>query len=317
MDGFTRIKAKEIMDRVGSVVLGQDEFIEQMVIALLSGGHVLVEGVPGLAKTLSAKIMAMTIRADFKRVQFTPDLMPADITGTKVYDPKSGSFYFKKGPVFTNILVADEINRTPPKTQAALLEAMEEKTVTLDGETYRLDEPFMVIATQNPIEYEGTYPLPEAQLDRFMMKLLVDYMPKEIENLLLDKFNKGFDSHNLKQDEIQPVCDYEDIKRCREEIQKVEVRPEIINYITSIVFATRNSPSLLMGASPRASIALLLTSKTYAAMQGRNYVIPEDVKDLALPVLRHRIILKPEAGIDGLKTDTVINNILNRVEVPR
>jgi MoxR-like ATPase len=243
--------------------------------------------------------------------------MPADITGTIVYEAKAGNFYFKKGPLFTNILLADEINRTPPKTQAALLEAMEEKTVTIDGVSHPLEEPFMVLATQNPVEYEGTYPLPEAQLDRFMMKLLVDYIPQKYENVLLEKFNTGFYASGIQTGGAGEVCSFEDIKRCREEIQKVEVNSSIINYITSIVKATRNSPSLVLGASPRASIALLLTAKTYAAMQGRSFITPEDIKDLALPVLRHRIILKPEAGIDGMKNDDILRSILNRVEVPR
>lgn len=314
---FTREKAKAIMDEVSKYVFGQYEFIEQLVIILLTGGHVLIEGVPGLAKTLAAKVMAKTIRAEFKRVQSTPDIMPADITGTKVYDPGSGSFYLKKGPLFSNIFLTDEINRTPPKTQAALLEAMEESEVTIDGETHKLGDPFMVIATQNPIEYEGTYPLPEAQLDRFMMKLIVDYTPQKFENMILENYNRGFNSSKLDKQNILEVCSSEDIQRCREEILKVEVNDGIINYITSLIRATRNSPSLLLGASPRASISMLQAAKAFAAIQGRSYVIPEDIKDLALPVLRHRIIIRPEVGIDGVKSDDVIKNILNKVEVPR
>lgn len=317
MSEFTKGKARAMIDEVSKVVVGQYEFIEQMVIILLSGGHALIEGVPGLAKTLSAKVLAKTVRAEFKRIQFTPDLMPADITGTKVYDAKTSNFYLKKGPLFTHILLADEINRTPPKTQAALLEAMEERAITIDGETHSLAEPFMVLATQNPVEYEGTYPLPEAQMDRFMMKLTVDYVPQKFENMLLEKYSAGFNSLNSESIHVQAVCDFEDIKRCREEIAQVTVDGGIINYITSVVRATRNSPSLLLGASPRASIGLLLTAKTFAAMQGRSYVTPEDVKDLALPVLRHRIVLKPEAGIEGLKPDDIVRNILSRVEVPR
>ncbi|HOV26628.1 MAG TPA: MoxR family ATPase [Pseudobacteroides sp.] len=315
--GFTQIKAKEIIDEVSKVVVGQYALIEQMVVVILSGGHILVEGVPGLAKTLAAKTIAKTIKADFKRVQFTPDLMPADITGTKVYDSKSGEFYLRKGPLFTNIFLADEINRTPPKTQAALLESMEERAITIDGETHVLGEPFVVVATQNPVEYEGTYPLPEAQLDRFMMKLTVDYMPQKFENMMLEKFKTGFSSSQIDKANIREVCDFEDIKRCREEILKVEVNEGIINYITSIVRATRNSPNLVLGASPRASISILLASKTLAAMQGRNFVIPEDIKDITIPVLRHRVILKPESSIDGLSSDDVLRGILNKVEVPR
>lgn len=314
---FTSSKAKAIIEEVSKVVVGQYDFIEKLVICLFTGGHVLVEGVPGLAKTLASKVISKTIKADFKRVQFTPDLMPADIIGTKVFDQKSSEFYLKKGPLFTNIFLADEINRTPPKTQAALLEAMEEKSISIDGQTYKLEDPFMVLATQNPVEYEGTYPLPEAQIDRFLMKLVVGYVPQKFENMLLQKYNSGFNSKELESQSIEAVCGYEDIKKCREEINNVRVSDEIINYITSIIRATRNSPSLILGASPRASIALLLTSKTYAAIHGRNFVIPEDIKDLALPVLRHRVILKPEAGIDGLGNDDVINNVLSKVEVPR
>ncbi|MDP4179671.1 MAG: MoxR family ATPase [Bacillota bacterium] len=316
-EGFTQLKSKAIIDEVSKVVVGQYGFIEQMVVVLLSGGHILIEGVPGLAKTLAAKVMAKTIRAEFKRVQFTPDLMPADITGTKIYDSKLGGFYLKRGPLFTNIFLADEINRTPPKTQAALLESMEERAITIDGETNKLNEPFIVVATQNPVEYEGTYPLPEAQLDRFMMKLTVDYMPQKFENMMLEKCASGFNSHNIEDININTVCDFEDIQKCREEILKVEVNEGIINYITSIVRATRNSPSLVLGASPRASISILYAAKTIAAMQGRNFVMPEDIKEIAVPVLRHRIILKPEASIDGLRSDDAIINILNKVEVPR
>ncbi|NLD49643.1 MAG: MoxR family ATPase [Clostridiaceae bacterium] len=314
---FTKEKTRAIIEEVSAVVVGQYEFIESIVIALFTGGHVLVEGVPGLAKTLASKVVAKTIRADFKRVQFTPDLMPADIIGTKVYDQKNGEFYLKKGPLFTNIFLADEINRTPPKTQAALLEAMEERSITIDGQTHKLDEPFMVLATQNPVEYEGTYPLPEAQVDRFFMKLVVNYVPQKFENILLQKYNTGFNAKELESQKINKICDFEDIIRCRKEIDAVQVSDEIINYITSVIRATRNSPNLILGASPRASIALLLASKTYAAMHGRGFVIPEDIKDLALPILRHRIILKPEAGIDGLGNDDVIKSILSKVEVPR
>lgn len=314
---FTKEKSTAIIQEISKVVVGQDDFIEKLVICLLTGGHVLIEGVPGLAKTLASKVMSKVVKAEFKRVQFTPDLMPADIIGTKVFDAKKTEFLLRKGPLFTNIFLADEINRTPPKTQAALLEAMEEKSISIDGETYRLEEPFMVLATQNPVEYEGTYPLPEAQLDRFLMKLLIDYIPKKLENELLKKFSSGFDSKKIDEENINVMCTFEDIEKCRKEIERVVVKDEIIDYITSITNATRNSPALMLGASPRASISLLLTSKTYAAMQGRGYVIPEDVKELALPVLRHRIMLKPEAGIDGMDNDDVIKSILSKIEVPR
>jgi len=314
---FVRDKAQEIINEISKVIIGQEEFLSNVVNAFLSGGHVLIEGVPGLGKTLTAKAFAKAISCDFKRIQFTPDLMPSDIIGTRVFNLKESEFHLRKGPIFTNILLADEINRTPPKTQSALLEAMEEKHVTIDGETLPLEEPFFVMATQNPVEYEGTYPLPEAQLDRFMMKLYISYFSQEYENELLKKYNEDFESSHNIIDSISPVCSYEDIKRCRKEILNVRVEDGVVNYITSIVNATRRSPSILLGGSPRASIALLLASKTAAAMNGRDFVTPEEVKDMALPVLRHRIILKPEAGIDGLNPDSVINAILSKVEVPR
>ncbi len=317
MTSFTQAKAKEIIEEINKVIVGQYELVEYMTVALLAGGHVLLEGVPGQGKTLAARTMAKVINGDFKRVQFTPDLMPADITGTKVYDMKKGEFFIKKGPVFTNILLADEINRTPPKTQAALLETMEERSVTIDGETLKLPEPFMLIATQNPVEYEGTYPLPEAQLDRFMMKLRVGYIPQKFENMLLQKYNSGFDASNLESSGIRAVCDFGDLKKCREEIRKVRVEDAIINYITSIIRATRNSPALLLGASPRASVYLMLAAKAYAALQGRDYVMPDDIKDMALPVLRHRLIIRPEARVDDVSSDNIIMKILDRIEVPR
>lgn len=314
---LTQEKVLSIKKEISSVVVGQEILIEQLAIILLTGGHALLEGVPGLGKTLLSATLAKTISANYTRIQFTPDLMPSDVTGTKVFDIKSGNFYLKKGPVFTNILLADEINRTPPKTQAALLECMEEKQVTIDGETINLEEPFLVLATQNPVEYEGTYPLPQAQLDRFMMKIIVDYVSKEEEDSLLEKYSKGIDGKLLHDANVEAVCTVEDIIKCRREIELVGIRPELISYITSIAGATRNSPATLLGASPRASIALLMCSKTLAAIRGRDFVLPEDIKDLALPILRHRIILKPEASMDGLNEDNIIINVLNTVEVPR
>lgn len=310
-------KSKQIISEISKVVIGQEEFISHLVIAFLTGGHVLMEGVPGLGKTLAAKSLASVTSCDFKRVQFTPDLMPSDITGTNVFNIKTSSFYLKKGPVFTNILLADEINRTPPKTQAALLEAMEEKQVTIDGETLNLGTPFFVIATQNPIEYEGTYPLPEAQLDRFLMKLYIGYFTQSNENNLLKKYCAGFEGSHYDISNLTSVCNAEDIAECRREIQAVKVEDGVVNYITSIVCATRKSTAIFLGGSPRASIALLLCAKTIAAMSGRDFVTPEDVQDIALPVLRHRIILKPEAGIDGLSADSVLRNIIGKIEVPR
>jgi len=310
-------KSKEIINEISKVVIGQEQFLNHLTVAFLSGGHVLMEGVPGLGKTLTAKALAHTVNADFKRIQFTPDLLPSDIVGTKIFDLKNNEFTLKKGPVFTNILLADEINRTPPKTQSALLESMEERHVTIDGQTMDMADPFFVIATQNPIEYEGTYPLPEAQLDRFIMKLYVGYFTQSCENDLLKKYTGDFESSHKDIDNLNTIISYQDLQECRHEIANVRVDEGIINYITSITAATRKSPAIALGGSPRASIALLLCSKTVAAMNGRDFVTPEDVIDVSLSVLRHRIILKPEAGLDGLDADKILRNLIGKVEVPR
>jgi MoxR-like ATPase len=301
----------------GKVIVGQDEVFEQIVVAFFSGGHVLLEGVPGTAKTLLAKTLARLIDADFRRIQFTPDLMPSDVVGTQVFDVNRGVFYLKKGPIFTQITLADEINRAPAKTQSALLEAMEERQVTIEGERYPLADPFMVLATQNPIEYEGTYPLPEAQLDRFMFKIRVPYPPEEVEREVLRRYHAGFDAHNLDATGIQALIRPADLPALREEIRAVTVEEGIFGYITQIATASRRSPELILGGSPRASIALLLTAKTYAALQGRTFVTPDDVKALVAPTYRHRIILRPEAEIEGLDPDTVMRRIVAGVEVPR
>jgi len=278
---------------------------------------VLIEGPPGTAKTLMAKTLAQMIQADFRRIQFTPDLMPSDVVGTQVYDLSNGQFRLRKGPIFTQILLGDEINRAPAKTQSALLEAMEERQVTIEGQRLPLPEPFFVIATQNPIEYEGTYPLPEAQLDRFLFKVVIDYASREVETEVLRRYHLGFDAHQLTTSGLRAIVTPEALTVCRAEIAQVQVEQGILNYIVAIVQATRNSPELLVGASLRAGIALLLAAKTLAAIYDRNYVTPDDVKLLARPVLRHRIILRPEAEIEGLNVDTAIGRILNRVEVPR
>lgn len=298
-------------------LVGQESVFQEMVIALLARGHVLLEGVPGTAKTLAAKTLAHLIRADFKRIQFTPDLMPSDIVGTQVYDVTSGKFYLKRGPVFTNIVLADEINRAPAKTQAALLEAMEERQVTIEGERYPLPEPFMVLATQNPIEYEGTYPLPEAQLDRFMFKVCVDYPSSDAEVEVLRRYHAGFDAHHLADAGIAPVLDPAQLAELRTEINRVIVEEGVLNYIAAISGASRSAGDLALGGSPRASIALLLGAKALSAMQGRSYVIPDDVKALTLPVFRHRILLKPEAEIEGLNADLAMNRALAAIPVPR
>ncbi len=306
-----------IRAQAAKVIVGQESVFEQIVVAFFSGGHVLIEGVPGTAKTLMAKTLAYLTDTAFGRVQFTADLMPSDIVGTQVYDLDSGRFHLREGPIFTQILLADEINRAPAKTQSALLEAMEERQVTIDGAGYPLGEPFMVLATQNPVEYEGTYPLPEAQVDRFLFKVLVEYPPEEVEQEVLRRYHQGFDAHKLDAVDLQPVIHQTELTGIREEIRQVTVEPGVFGYITTLVSATRRSPDILLGGSPRASIALLQSSKTYAALQGREYVVPDDIKALAAPVLRHRVLLRPEAEIEGIDADGAIRRIITGVDVPR
>jgi MoxR-like ATPase len=278
---------------------------------------VLLEGVPGTAKTLMAKTLSHLVQAQFTRVQFTPDLMPSDILGTSVFDISTSQFHLRKGPIFTQFLLTDEINRAPAKTQSALLEAMEERQVNLEGERFELPKPFMVIATQNPIEYEGTYPLPEAQLDRFLFKVLVPYSPLEVEVEVMRRYHQGFDAHNLASAGLQAIIPAEAILQARRAIQNVVVEDGILDYIAQITAASRQSPDLILGASTRASTFVLLSSKTFAALQGRGYVTPDDVKYVVPHVFRHRILLKPEAEIEGLDADAVIQRLLGRVEVPR
>ncbi len=313
----TQEVAGALRREASKVLVGQEEPFSLLLVALLTGGHVLLEGVPGTAKTLMAKTLAHLVQAEFRRVQFTPDLMPSDVIGTQVYDMNSGQFRLRRGPVFTQVLLGDEINRAPAKTQSALLEAMEEQQVTIEGHRLVLPDPFFVVATQNPVEYEGTYPLPEAQLDRFLFKVLVDYAPREVEMEVLRRYHQGFDAHNLEAAALQRVMTPETLKHCRDEIHTVQVEEGIVAYIADIAEASRKSTDLVLGGSPRASIALLLASKAYAALQGRSYVSPDDVKFLVRPVFRHRIILKPEAEIEGLNADTAMGRILARVEVPR
>jgi len=309
--------AQTMRSEASKAVVGQEEAFTQILIALFCGGHVLLEGVPGTAKTLMAKTLAALTGVEFKRVQFTPDLMPSDVIGTQVFEMGTGQFRLRKGPVFTNILLGDEINRAPAKTQSALLEAMEERQVTIEGERLPLPEPFFVMATQNPVEYEGTYPLPEAQLDRFLFKVIVDYAPQEVEIEVLRRYHAGFDAHRLETVGLRPVMNPGILAQCRAEIRQVQVDDGILKYVTDIAQASRKSLDLILGGSPRASISLLLAAKTWAAIQNRAYVTPDDVKFLARPVYRHRIILKPEAEIEGLTPDTAMARILARVEVPR
>ncbi len=312
---FVQTKYNLLMEQLKKVIVGQEQFLEHLAAALFTGGHILMEGVPGLGKTLTARTLAKTLDAGFSRIQFTPDLMPSDITGTKVFDVKNGAFYMKKGPVFTNILLADEINRATPKTQSALLECMEEASVTIDGETYELSKPFMVLATMNPLEFEGTYPLPEAQLDRFLMKLVIGHLPPEMEEALLVKVNENGGA--LSPEQVTAVVNPSEWQQIREILSKIIVSEGIIRYITAIVFATRNSPAVLLGASSRASIALMQCAKTLAAFSGRNYVIPEDVVEVIHPVLRHRVIIRPEAQLDNVSVDDILDGIVKTVEVPR
>ncbi|PZG07728.1 AAA family ATPase [Nonomuraea aridisoli] len=300
---------------VSKAVVGQDAVVTGLVIALLCKGHVLLEGVPGVAKTLMVRTLSAALSLDFKRVQFTPDLMPGDVTGSLIYDAKTAEFEFREGPVFTNLLLADEINRTPPKTQAALLEAMEERQVSVEGSARPLPDPFVVCATQNPVEYEGTYQLPEAQLDRFLLKLTVPLPPREHEIAVLDRHARGFDPRDLSQ--VKAVASARDLAAAREAAAMVHVAPEVLGYIVDVARATRNSPSLQLGVSPRGATALLAASRAWAWLSGRPYVTPDDVKAVARPALRHRIQLRPEAELEGATADGLLDGILASVPVPR
>jgi MoxR-like ATPase len=300
---------------IAKAVVGQDAVVSGLVIALLCRGHVLLEGVPGVAKTLLVRALAAALQLEFKRLQFTPDLMPGDVTGSLVYDARTAAFQFRAGPVFTNLLLADEINRTPPKTQAALLEAMEERQVSVEGEPRALPDPFIVAATQNPIEYEGTYQLPEAQLDRFLLKLSVPLPPRDQEIEILERHASGFDPRDLSA--VQPVATADDLAAGRAAVREVLVGDEVMGYIVDIVRATRQSPSLQLGVSPRGATALLATARSWAWLSGRNYVTPDDVKAMTRPVLRHRVGLRPEAELEGATPDGVLDGILASVPVPR
>lgn len=305
------------MSEVRKVVVGQEQVLKQIVAALLANGHVLIEGVPGIAKTLMAKALARALGLTFSRIQFTPDLMPSDVTGTMVFDMQATTFRFKRGPIFANIVLADEINRTPPKTQAALLEAMEERQVTVDGTPHFLPKPFFVLATLNPIEYEGTYPLPEAQLDRFLFKVVVNYPDEPEEREILRHAHKGVDIHRKVEEEVQTVADVETILEAQKAVDSVTVVDEVVNYITALVRQSRQLFAVRLGASPRAGVYWLRVAKAWASLQGRDFVLPDDVKAVAKPVLRHRLLLKPEAELEGLTPDSVVDALLDSVPVPR
>lgn len=308
---------ENIKNELKKVIVEQDELIDESIISMISGGHVLLEGVPGVAKTLMVKALSMVLGLNFKRIQFTPDLMPSDITGTKVYNMATHEFELKKGPIFTNFLLADEINRTPPKTQAGLLEAMAEQSVTIDGEIYNLESPYMVFATQNPLEYDGTYPLPEALIDRFLMKIVIDYPTQTAEKEILKRFNEGFDSIDIKKSGIKCVCTSSDVLNLRQAAKNIHIDDALMDYIVQIISETRNDSVIEVGSSPRGSIALMQVSKACALYNKRDYVIPEDIKNMAKYILRHRIILKPEVELEGVKTDKVIEEILAKIKVPR
>ena len=304
-----------VKQQLGQIVIGQDDFIEQLIVGLLANGHVLIEGVPGIAKTITAKLFARSLDTDFSRIQFTPDLMPSDVLGTSVFNLKSSEFEFNRGPVFANVVLIDEINRAPAKTQAALFEVMEERQITMDGETYGMEFPFIVLATQNPIEQEGTYALPEAQLDRFLFKITVDYPKLEDEVEIL----KTQHQRRMKtpENEVKPIIKPDQLKVFQDQVQQVVIEDKLFGYIAQLIDKTRNHPHLYLGGSPRASLAIMNAAKAFAAVQGRDFVLPDDIKRSLAPVLRHRIILSPEREMEGMTPETVIDMITHSVEIPR
>lgn len=306
---------KNIREEISKVIVGQETMINLLITSILADGHVLIEGVPGVAKTLTAKLLSRVMDVKFTRIQFTPDLMPSDVLGTSVFNMKKYEFEFKSGPIFSNIVLIDEINRAPAKTQAALFEVMEERQVTIDGHTYPMEHPYMVVATQNPIEHEGTYRLPEAQLDRFLFKITVEYPSLENELSIIAGHHQR--KGHAPVEDVNVVLNISQIKEYREAVQHVHVEENLMKYIAEMIHETRNNPSLFLGASPRASLALLNSSKAYAALHGRDFVTPEDVKFVAAPVLRHRIMLTPEKEMEGLTADEIIKQIVDKIEVPR
>lgn len=306
----------KIKDEIGKVLVGQHEALELMLVAMLSGGHILIEGVPGVAKTLTAKLLSRTISVAFSRIQFTPDLMPSDVIGTNVYNPQKANFEFRKGPIFSNIVLIDEINRAPAKTQSALFEVMEEKTITVDGTRYNMETPFMVLATQNPVEHEGTYSLPEAQLDRFAFKILVHY-PKESQEVdILLRHHQNHSMHDSVE-QVQPVISNKELEALRALVSNVSVDEKLLKYIAQITCSTRSKNGILLGASPRASVSILHSAKALATLRGRDFVTPEDITFVAVPALRHRLALSAEKEMDGTTTDDMIKEILKGIEIPR
>ncbi len=304
-----------LQSEIQKIIVGQDDMVRLIMVALLANGHVLIEGVPGVAKTLTARLVARCLKTGFSRIQFTPDLMPSDVLGTNIFNPGTGTFEFKRGPVFSNIVLIDEINRAPAKTQAALFEVMQEQQVTMDGVTHIMHDPFMVIATQNPIEQEGTYRLPEAQLDRFLFKIVVPY-PNEVEEVsILQRFHHFTEDNVLQL--VEPVISDEQVVHLRQLIKQVIVEEKLIHFIAKISVATRNDKAIYLGASPRATLAILNAAKAYAALSGRDFVIPDDVIYVAKPVLRHRIILTPEKEMEGIPEDEIVEKIIHSIEVPR
>jgi MoxR-like ATPase len=310
-DAITAIKAE-----IGKIIVGQHQTIELLLTAILADGHVLIEGVPGVAKTLTAKLLARTIHTDFSRIQFTPDLMPSDVLGTSVFNPKLTDFEFKKGPIFSNIVLVDEINRAPAKTQSALFEVMEERQATIDGTTYPMSSPFIVMATQNPVEHEGTYRLPEAQLDRFLFKIIVNYPTAEQEVEVLRGHHLRLNLSEAIAD-VQAILQPQQLMELRKKAHQIHVEDKLLEYIAQIILQTRNNKSLFLGASPRASVALLNSSKALAAIRGRDFVTPEDIQELAPAVLRHRILLMPEREMEGATPDDIVVQLLQKIEVPR
>ncbi|MDR1610454.1 MAG: MoxR family ATPase [Candidatus Symbiothrix sp.] len=314
LSGFSE-KVEALKTKIASVIVGQEQGVDLVLAALLSNGHVLIEGVPGVAKTLLARLTAKLIEADYSRIQFTPDLMPSDVLGTSVFNLKTSEFEFHKGPVFSEIVLIDEINRAPAKTQAALFEVMEERQVTVDGHTRKMGDPYMVIATQNPVEQEGTYRLPEAQLDRFLMKIVINYPSPEEEFTILKRHNENNELTLLN--DIKPILSKAEILNFKQLVSRVIVEDSLLKYIADIILATRNSPAVFLGASPRAGVALLNATKAYALLQGRDFIIPDDIKYIAVPVLQHRLLLSPETEMEGHSASTIVKRLIEKVDVPK